>query len=221
MGGVYRASDGKVQRILYYVMKIEEYGELFRLISQTEQFTERTARHVFKQLLSALRHTHARRIAHCDIKSENILLDAKFNVKIVDFGSARYASDELLQPIKYFVSDGLGSLKCNAPEITNSNTKADYNGESIDVFAAGCFLFELVMKSEPFKSSDMKDEHYSKLASFQAKKFWDIFSGKPTPSSPFKGFFFYLCRPGRKNAESQSQREDPSELNNEAPVGQL
>lgn len=43
------------------------------------------------------------------------------------------------------------------------------------------------MKTEPFKSSDIKDEHYSKLANFQQKKFWDIFSGKPTPSPDFKG----------------------------------
>lgn len=50
-------------------MKIEEYGELFRLINHTEQFTERTARHVFRQLLSGLKHVHLKRIAHCDIKS--------------------------------------------------------------------------------------------------------------------------------------------------------
>jgi len=43
------------------------------------------------------------------------------------------------------------------------------------------------MKTQPFKSSDIKDEHYSKLASFEKKKFWDIFSGKAGPSSDFKG----------------------------------
>ena len=26
VGGIYRTADGKVQRILYYVMRIEEYG---------------------------------------------------------------------------------------------------------------------------------------------------------------------------------------------------
>jgi serine/threonine protein kinase len=90
VGGIYRTADGKVQRILYYVMKIEEYGELFRVINQTEQFTEKTARVIFRQLISALRHIHSRRIAHCDIKSENILMDSKFNLKLVDFGYARY-----------------------------------------------------------------------------------------------------------------------------------
>jgi serine/threonine protein kinase len=74
-------------------MKIEEYGELFRVINLTEPFTEKTARHIFRQLLTVLKSIHTRRIAHCDIKSENVLLDSKFNIKIVDFGYARYFVD--------------------------------------------------------------------------------------------------------------------------------
>jgi serine/threonine protein kinase len=132
-----------------------------------------------------LRHLHSRHIAHCDIKSENILLDSKFNLKLVDFGSARHTTDELNQPITYQVSDAVGSVKCNAPEITNK--QGEYSPEAIDIFAAGCFLFELVMKAEPFKSSHMQDQHYSKLADLDHNKFWDIFSSKAAPSLDFKG----------------------------------
>jgi serine/threonine protein kinase len=130
---------------------------------------------------------HSRRIAHCDVKSENVLLDARFNLKIVDFGCARYSLDEHANPIPYDDADGIGSLKCNAPELVAHLTKGVYQADSIDVFAAGCFLFELVMKCEPFKSADIKDEHYSKLAGLEKKKFWDIFNSKLTPSPDFKG----------------------------------
>ena len=85
------------------------------------------------------------------------MLDSKFNVKIVDFGYARETVDEMDQPISYSVCDGVGSLKSNAPEITNAVGKGDYTSEEVDIFAAGCFLFELVMKTEPFKSSNVKD----------------------------------------------------------------
>ena len=48
-------------------------------------------------------------------------------------------------------------------------------------------MFELVMKSEPFKFADLKDEHYSKIAGLEKKKFWDIFNNKISPTAEFKG----------------------------------
>lgn len=144
---------------------MEEQGELFRVISQSEQFGERTARYLFRQLVGALRHLHGRGMAHGDVKSENLLLDSKFNLKVVDFGCARPSSG--LMP-----NEPIGSRKCNAPEIVNQEPNLEYNGEAVDVFGAGCFLFELVMKCEPFRSSEAKDEHYGKLASLQTQQFW-------------------------------------------------
>jgi serine/threonine protein kinase len=35
---------------------------------------------------------HATEIAHCDIKPENILIAADFNLKLCDFGFARISS---------------------------------------------------------------------------------------------------------------------------------
>jgi len=77
----------------------------------------------------------------------------------------------------------VGSLKSNAPELVASGGKGMYQADEIDVFAVGCFLFELVLKAQPFKSADMKDEHYSRLANTDTKKFWEIFSSKLPPSS--------------------------------------
>lgn len=65
----------------------------------------------------------------------------------MDFGYARFFVDENCKPINYDNSDGIGSLKCNAPELIGSIGNGTYHGDEIDIFAAGCFLFELVMKS--------------------------------------------------------------------------
>jgi hypothetical protein len=54
------------------------------------------------------------------------LLDSKFNVKVVDFGYARYFLDEQSVPIHYDASDAVGSIKCNAPELTNKIGKGEY-----------------------------------------------------------------------------------------------
>lgn len=47
---------------------------------------EDDARRIYKQLISALQYCHNKCVAHRDIKLENIMLDNKGNVKIIDFG---------------------------------------------------------------------------------------------------------------------------------------
>jgi serine/threonine protein kinase len=88
IGGIYRTADGKVKRVLYYVMKIAHNGELFRLV-QNEMLSEKCARTIFKQIVIGIKKLHNLGIAHCDIKSENILFDSRMSIKIVDFGYSR------------------------------------------------------------------------------------------------------------------------------------
>jgi serine/threonine protein kinase len=158
VGGIYRTADGKVYRILYYVMKIAENGELFRLINQSEIFSERTSRYIFRQLIAGVKHLHKKGLAHCDIKTENILLDTKLNIKIADFGFSRAFINADQNKINYnSLENAIGSAKCNAPEITNDPKENSFHADEADIFACGCLLFEIVMKAPPFKTSDLKD----------------------------------------------------------------
>lgn len=47
---------------------------------------EHNAKKIYAQLISALNYLHSKCIAHRDIKLENVMLDAKMNVKLIDFG---------------------------------------------------------------------------------------------------------------------------------------
>lgn len=62
------------------------------------------------------------------------------------------------------------------------------------------------MKAPPFKTSDLKDEYYIKLANNEKGQFWEIFAGKCKPSAEFKGTFPLINRSHRKVIESQPQR---------------
>lgn len=73
-------------------------------------------------MIDGLEAVHAQGITHRDIKSENLLLDKDYNLKIADFGYARYLSG----------NDGTGILKTHlgteaymAPEI---HEHKGYNG---------------------------------------------------------------------------------------------
>ena len=93
-----------------------------------------------------------------------------------------------------------------------------YHADSIGVFAAGCFLFQLVMKCQPFQSADIKDEHYGKLAALDKKKSWDTFSSKFTPTLDFKGNS--RCIQTSSNACSlQTPKNGPHSLHSESTPG--
>lgn len=69
-------------------MKLAPFGELFKLIENTDRFSERIARTLCYQLILGLEYLHSKGVAHRDIKPENLLLDKKCRLIIADFGFA-------------------------------------------------------------------------------------------------------------------------------------
>lgn len=51
LNGIYKKQDGKIKKVIYYVMDIAEYGELYNIIDSTPSFSEYLTRHFFRQIL--------------------------------------------------------------------------------------------------------------------------------------------------------------------------
>ena len=58
---------------LYIVMELCTGGELYDRIAAKKKFSEVEARHVFKQIVEGVKYLHDHKIAHCDLKPDNIL----------------------------------------------------------------------------------------------------------------------------------------------------
>jgi serine/threonine protein kinase len=88
-------SNGK--RASYLVTEIAAQGELFQYIASLGKFPDPIARYYFLQILDGLQAIHSCGMYHGDLKPENVLLNARFMVKIADFGFAEIESADIKQ----------------------------------------------------------------------------------------------------------------------------
>ncbi|RCH85487.1 hypothetical protein CU098_002288, partial [Rhizopus stolonifer] len=132
----------------YYVV-MDLYGagmDLFDYIEYKEGgMTESEIRTIFRQIIAAVSHLHSHRIVHRDIKDENVILDLKGGVRLIDFGSAAYVKEG--KQYETFV----GTLDYAAPEILNGKT---YTGPPQDIWACGTLLYTLIYRENPFYNID-------------------------------------------------------------------
>ena len=136
-----------------YVLVTEycEGGELFDQVRN--QLSETQISVIFKQLLSGLAYLHSHNIVHRDLKLENILIQEKeksktngedlFNIKIIDFGTARIFDN------KRNPQSIVGSSYYIAPEVL----KQKYNKEC-DLWSVGVILYMFIVGHAPFDGCD-------------------------------------------------------------------
>jgi serine/threonine protein kinase len=80
-----------------------------------------------------------------DIKLENLLLDERNDIKIIDFGFATITGG-VAKKLSIFC----GTPSYMAPEIVN---KQQYLGPNADMWALGVLLFVMLIGSYPFKGA--------------------------------------------------------------------
>lgn len=190
--------SGKIKLVFYIKLEYFKNGQLFDYIYFSKQgLGENLAKVAMHYIINALDHMHSKNLVHRDLKTENIMIDDYFNIKLVDFGFSevrnKYSSGIL--------STYLGTTSYASPELL---AHKQYYGVSNDIFAVGVIMFVLVTGNMPFRIASPKDPHYSLICKGDYESYWvqrDI-----QVSNEFKDLFCSLV------AQDYTQRPSLSEI---------
>lgn len=133
--GLTRENDGLVYNIL---MEYVSGGSLHDLIKNSSgKLPEPATRSFTRQILKGLMYLHERGIVHCDLKSQNVLVEENGVVlKIADMGCAKSVAE----------SGFSGTPAFMAPEVA----RGEEQRFPADVWALGCTVIEMMTGSSPW-----------------------------------------------------------------------
>lgn len=133
---------GSEHDINYIVMEYVVGRTLKEVITDSGALDYQTAVKYAIGIASALKQAHDHAIVHCDVKSQNILIDTKGVAKITDFGIARAFG----QPSESEERGVIGSVYYLSPEQAAGKPVTAQS----DLYSLGVVLFEMLTGQLPY-----------------------------------------------------------------------
>ena len=111
-----------------------------------QYFSEQQTKFFVSCIISALYYIHSKNIIHRDIKPENLVFDRNGYLHITDFGIAKFMN-------KNNKNETSGTPGYMAPEVM----KGMNHSGSVDYFAVGVIVYELMMGKRPYVGKNRKE----------------------------------------------------------------
>ncbi|XP_014785365.1 testis-specific serine/threonine-protein kinase 2 [Octopus bimaculoides] len=136
-----------IEKKTFIIMEFASHGTLLEYINLRGSLSENHARKMYLPIVNAVDYLHRSLIVHRDLKCENIMLDGENNIKLTDFGFARYFRGSDI--FKTFC----GSAAYAPPEILQG---IPYSPVLHDIWALGVILYNMICAAMPFDDSNIK-----------------------------------------------------------------
>ncbi|CAF1581908.1 unnamed protein product [Adineta steineri] len=129
--------------VFQVIMEYVDGGSLSTHLSKFGQFREASIKNYTRQLLEGVQYLHENQIVHRDIKSANILVNSKGEIKIADFGTSKR-----LAGLHLCTEDNVGTLQYMCPDVVL--VPATGYGPGVDIWSVGCTVIEMATGKRPF-----------------------------------------------------------------------
>jgi class 3 adenylate cyclase/predicted Ser/Thr protein kinase len=139
---------GEADGVYFISMEYVRGYTLAELLEETPRMAIRPAMGIARQICRGLQAAHEEGIIHRDIKPQNVLVDQKGQVKIMDFGIARRA-----EAAEAMTSAGIivGTPHYMSPEQVQGKNLDSRS----DIYSMGVMMYEMLCGVKPFDSDSL------------------------------------------------------------------
>jgi HEAT repeat protein len=139
----------------FLVMEFVEGTNLAQLVEQPGSLPVPQVCDYIRQAALGLQHAHERGMVHRDIKPHNLMRTPEGQIKILDFGLARFVAESA--PTAALTKPGsvMGTPDYMAPEQALATHTADVRA---DIYALGCTFYHLLTGRPPFPGGSLTEK---------------------------------------------------------------
>lgn len=154
--------------LTFLVMEYVEGHSLAEILKSRGRMSVTQACQYARQVALGLQHAHDKGMVHRDIKPHNLMLTPSGEVKVLDFGLARFVCEQTLEPDPHSTDPDsatmsksasltqtgvvMGTVDYMAPEQARNSRQADIRA---DIYSLGCTLYHFLTGRVPFVGGDV------------------------------------------------------------------
>ncbi|KAI5964455.1 hypothetical protein KGF57_000947 [Candida theae] len=130
---------------LWVVMEYVDGGSIFELLTPGTITDEPTIAYIVREVLLALKYLHNQGKIHRDLKSQNILVNKRGQIKLTDFGVSTQLSSNFSKR-----NTTVGTPYWMAPEVILNSESG--HGFKADIWSLGCCAYEMLTGKPPLQN---------------------------------------------------------------------